>query len=92
MGRKKKSTHASTNKRGPRGWATNAQEVYLKSLVPTYVAAQSSKALTDFWALLWDGWFEQWELSPVTEEDEKKGITPASQLKNVKAVSSSLCY
>lgn len=78
--------------RGPKGWTTEAQEQYLLSLIPSYLSAQSSKTLGDFWPVIWEGWFGQWESPPVTEEEEKKGTTAASKLKATKIVGCSCCY
>jgi hypothetical protein len=92
MSRKKKKVLAASKKRGPKGWTTEAQERYLTTLIPAYAAAKSGRALGDFWPTLWDGWYKQWELAAVTEEEAAKGVTEASKLKEEKSVSSPPLY
>lgn len=62
------------------------------TLIPAYAAAKSGRALGDFWPTLWDGWYKQWELAAVTEEEAENGVTEASKLKEEKLVSSPLLY
>ena len=86
MGRKKKQSEPSANKRGPKGWAGDLQDEYLTSLIAAHAAARSRKTLGDFWTSLWEGWFNQWPVE-VTDEEKEMGVTAKSKLKTQKNVS-----
>ena len=85
MGRHKK-TKVRPRKTGRRGWTTEAQEEFLTSKIPTYLASQGSKSRSDFWPTLWEKYFEQWPLPLTSDKEKVEGEVDPDNLKKAKQV------
>jgi len=72
------------NKGGQKSWATNEQKEWLTSKLPSFMASRSSTSPSDFWAGIFEGWFEKW---PIGAEDGEVETSSEERLKRKKAVS-----
>jgi hypothetical protein len=82
----------STNKTrggGSAQWTTAEQLAYLKSQVPAYQAAQTrrGKKFSDFWATVFEYWFQHWPPDKLTDEDKENDITEENKADSLKTVS-----
>jgi hypothetical protein len=78
----KKST---SGKRGRKGWTTEEQSTYLESLKASYLAAQSTKKISEFWPPVEEEWFVRWP-SSLTEKDIGDGKSIADVQSETKMV------
>jgi hypothetical protein len=71
-------------KGGQKSWATNEQREWLTATLPAYIASRASESPSDFWAGVFEEWFEKWPLGLPEAGDES---STEDQLKRKKAVS-----
>lgn len=74
------------NKGGQKAWTTNEQKDWLTNRLPSYVASRASDSPSDFWAGVFEGWFENWPISGADEGDAA-AKSSEEQAKKKKAVS-----
>jgi hypothetical protein len=76
---------SSSGKKGRKRWTTEEQIAYLESLKASYLAAQSTKKIPDFWPPVEEEWFARWP-SALTKTDIEKGKTIADVQSETKTV------
>lgn len=69
MSKKKKGSGSAATRRGRKGWTTAAQEEYLSSHIPAFLAAQAKKKSSELWPIIHTGWFEKFPLLPPTQQE-----------------------
>jgi len=76
---------SKSGKKGRKGWTTEEQIAYLESQKASYLAAQSTKKLSEFWPPVEEEWFTQWPTT-LTKEDIEEGKTIADVQNETKTV------
>jgi len=78
----------------PRGggstkWTTDEQLAYLISQKSAYQAAQmgGGSKFSNFWASVYEYWFQHWPPSDLTDDEKAKGVTEEIKAAGIKAVS-----
>jgi hypothetical protein len=92
MGKHKKKKPAESKKKGRRTWTTDDQKEFLTAKIPAYLSAQlkkSSQPRSDFWAPLWEAYFDKWLLQLLSDEEKEKGQLDPDRLRKEKQVSAS---
>jgi len=90
MGKHKKKKPAEPKKRGHREWTTDDQKEFLTAKIPAYLGAQSKKSSqprSDFWAPVWEAYFDKWPLQLLSNEEKEKGKLDPTRLRKEKQVS-----
>jgi hypothetical protein len=75
-------------KGGRKGWATDEQDKWLRERIPAYHAAQASGArgLSEYWPLLWEGWFSLWPESAGASSSEPAALLSVTTDQQCEAV------
>ena len=75
----------ANSKGGQKAWTTGEQKAWLTEKLPAYIASSSGESPLNFWASLFEDWFESW---PLGEPDESEvNVRVEDRLKKKKAVS-----
>jgi hypothetical protein len=74
---------------GSAKWTTPEQLIYLEDKKSDYHAAQLSggKRFSNFWVSVFEGYFAEWPLPELTEEEKAAGMTNTVSANALKAVS-----
>jgi hypothetical protein len=72
MSRRKSAKKAAREpkKKGRRGWATDEQEAFLRSQIPSFLSSKSANLRGDFWPPLWEQYFDRWPVPNAVVECE----------------------
>jgi len=92
MGKHKKKKPAESKKKGRREWTTDDQKEFLTAKIVGLLGAQSKKSSqprSDFWAPLWEAYFDKWPLQLLSDEEKEKGQLDPVRLRKEKQVSAS---
>ena len=87
--RSKQSDTSQRKKKGRRGWTTEAQEEFLTSYIPSYLAEKSgsSRIRSDFWPPIWEEFFERWPLQLISDKEKEEDKVDPDHLEKAKTVS-----
>jgi len=88
MGKHSKQSDTSQKKKGRRGWTTEAQEEFLTSHIPSYLAEKSgsSRMRSDFWPPIWEQFFELWPLQLISDKEKEENQVDPGHLEKAKTV------
>ena len=70
MPRRKSAKKAAREpkKKGHQGWATDEQQAFLRSQIPSFLSSKSADLRGDFWPPLWEVYFNRWPVPNAVAE------------------------
>jgi hypothetical protein len=72
------------SKGGQKPWTTDEQKTWLTAQLPAYVASRGTESPSDFWAGVFETWFDKW---PIHGIEDGEGLSVQEQGKKKKVVS-----